>query len=341
MMLTYLAKLDPVKTEQYYSNGFYRYYSTIFSLMVGNIPFSVAELMLVGGTCVLIGMVLYGIKGACSQKSMIPIIKCVINLSLVASVIYFWFVISCGINYYRMDFEWYYGGETRNYTVEELTQMCIDYIIEAGEIREYLTEDDYNMSNYEMAKYSAVAFQQISETYPVLYKMYGHPKSIVLSPYMSYTKITGFFFPFTVEANVNVATPRFQIPFVMLHEQAHQRGFMQENEANFIAFLVGKESDHLFIKYSSYMSAVNYGLNSLYATDKDAYREAYAYFTPLVLEDRLEQYEYWQQFNDQVIAEKATAMNDTYLKANGQNDGVASYGKVTELLLLDYYSQMY
>lgn len=340
MFLTYLAKLDPFKTEYYYSNVVYRPYSQIFNFIFGNIPFSVAELILVGGVFGIIGKILYCVKNAIFQKSFVPIAKCVIHLSMLASVLYIWFVLACGINYHRIDFVWYYGGEQRDYSIEELKEMCIHYILQAEEIREFLTEEDYRISKYEMAKYSAITFNQLSDTYPVLYEMYGQPKSILLSSFMSHTQITGVYFPYTVEANVNVAIPSFQIPFVMLHEQAHQRGFMQENEANFIAFLAGKESKHLFTKYSAYMSAANYALNSLYAVDKDVYREACTYFTPLVLEDRLEQYEYWLQFKDRFVSETVTNMNDSYLKANGQNDGVASYGQVTELLLLDYYSDI-
>ena len=46
---------------------------------------------------------------------------------------------------------------------------------------------------------------------------------------------------------------------------------------------------------------------------------------------------YWAQFEGPV-AQAASTMNDTYLKANGQQDGVKSYGKVTDLLL-SYYKQ--
>ena len=44
---------------------------------------------------------------------------------------------------------------------------------------------------------------------------------------------------------------------------------------------------------------------------------------------------YWEQFEGQV-AEIADNINDTYLKAQNQTDGVQSYGRVVDLLLAKY-----
>lgn len=338
-LLTYLAQLDPMKTEEYFSKGLYRYYSYITSVIYCWIPISIAEILLVGGVVFLLITMVRSLWNSCIQRKLLPIIQYLINMLVITSIIYFWFLISCGLNYYRMDFAWYYGEQMREYTVMELKNMCISYIVQAGEIRELLKEEDFQLTNYEMSKKSVIAFHQLAKTYPILYPLNGIPKSIQLSALMSHTKITGFYFPFTMEANVNVDIPTYQIPFVMLHEQAHQRGFMQEDEANFIAFLAGKDSEDLLIRYSAYMSAANYGLNSLYKVDQVAYREAYVYFTSLQLIERKESYDYWTRFNDQVVSQVATTMNDNYLKANGQMDGVASYGRVTDLLLLDYYKK--
>lgn len=41
---------------------------------------------------------------------------------------------------------------------------------------------------------------------------------------------------------------------------------------------------------------------------------------------------YWEQFETRV-AEVSTSLNDSYLKANAQSDGVQSYGRMVDLLL--------
>ncbi len=338
ILLTYLATVNPTNTEIIFSSAVYKVFSQIVSMIFGIFPISIAEILLVGGVLSVLFFLGFSIFRCIKKKTPMPIFKYVINLLVASSVIYFMFVTLCGMNYYRLDFEYYYGKEAESYSTEELKLMCIDYIEISGEIRENLNEEDFLVSVYTMSDNSHEAFNRLSETYEILGGFYSKPKPIILSEPMSYTKITGFFFPFTVEANVNVAVPDYQIPFTMLHEQAHQRGFMKEDEANFLAFLAGKESSDDLTKYSSYMSAVNYALNSLYDTDRDSFNEAYSYFNDLQLKDREESYLYWEQFEEQIVAETFTAVNDNYLKANGQSDGVISYGKVTELLLLDYYS---
>ena len=44
---------------------------------------------------------------------------------------------------------------------------------------------------------------------------------------------------------------------------------------------------------------------------------------------------YWDQFEGPV-SEVADKVNDAYLKANGQVHGVQSYGRVVDLMLIDF-----
>ena len=55
-----------------------------------------------------------------------------------------------------------------------------------------------------------------------------------------------------------------------------------------------------------------------------------------VLKDIRANSEYWQQFDDTVISTVSDKINDTYLKANAQTDGVESYGRMLDLLLAKY-----
>ncbi|MFI3176033.1 MAG: DUF3810 domain-containing protein [Eubacteriales bacterium] len=338
-LLTYGASQNPSWTEIYFSTGFYTHYAQLISMVFSIVPFSVAEFLLVGGVFTIIITLFISMIRAVVSRTIYPLLRYLTHLCVVSSILYFVFVLSCGLNYHRLDFTTYYEGESRDYTTEELVAMCSDYILIAGELRESLTEEDFNQSSYDLSTSAAESFDLLTTIYPILDGHFSEPKPILLSSLMSHTKITGFFFPFTMEANVNVAIPSYQIPFTMLHEQAHQRGFMQENEANFIAFLAGKDSPNPFIQYSAYMSAANYALNSLYSVDYNAFLEAYADLSQLQLADRSDSASYWSQFDDKAISETATSVNDNYLRSNGQENGVASYGEVTQLLLLDYYTQ--
>ncbi len=66
---------------------------------------------------------------------------------------------------------------------------------------------------------------------------YSKAKIILNSKLLSYTNITGIYSPFTGEANINTNQPStLHIPFTILHEMAHQKGYANESEANFLAY---------------------------------------------------------------------------------------------------------
>lgn len=214
--------------------------------------------------------------------------------------------------------------------------------IDANELREMTNGEDekgafqLSLGMHELEEQAAEAMAKLSEDYPVLGGKYGAPKPVLLSSLMSHTEITGIFIPFTMEANVNVDIPDYSIPSTMLHELAHLRGFMREDEANFIAYLAGMKSENPEINYSSTMLALIISGNALYKENADLYFEIRDQYSDKVLIDIRENSRYWQQYEDTVISTVSNKINDTYLKVNDQSDGVKSYGRMVDLLLAKY-----
>lgn len=68
----------------------------------------------------------------------------------------------------------------------------------------------------------------------------------------------GYYFPFSMEANYNKVAYVTNLPVTMCHELAHLKGYIQEDEANFIGFLACISSDDLLFQYSGYLSVLNY-----------------------------------------------------------------------------------
>ena len=131
--------------------------------------------------------------------------------------------------------------------------------------------------------------------------LYSPPKPVLFSELMSYADIAGMYFPFTVESNINTDGPFFTIPATMGHEMAHQCGFMREDEANFIGYLACKDATDPLTRYSGYSLAYDYALSAL----------------------------------EGPVAEASNAANNAYLKANQQQDGTRSYGRMVDLLLAE------
>ena len=65
------------------------------------------------------------------------------------------------------------------------------------------------------------------------------------------------------EANVNVDVPRYTIAHTMCHELAHLRGFIREDEANYIAYLACMASGDPELMYSALAEALVYAGNAL------------------------------------------------------------------------------
>ncbi len=90
-----------------------------------------------------------------------------------------------------------------------------------------------------------------------------------------YLQSSGVYSPFTGEPNYNAIQPDFDLPYVVAHEMAHQRGFAREDEANFIAFMVCTKAAHPYARYSGYLNALRV-LSVLYRIAPERYRETVA-----------------------------------------------------------------
>ena len=120
-----------------------------------------------------------------------------------------------------------------------------------------------------------------------------------------------------------------------MHEMAHQRGFASENEANFIAYLTCIAHPDVDFQYSGYLNALSYVNRALALVDRETLITLNEKLSDGVRRDLNDQRDYWKQYEGKV-EETFTQMNQTYLKLNGVNDGVQSYGRVVDLLLAYY-----
>lgn len=344
-LLIYTAKQSSGFAEKFYAIHVYKWLSQGIAMVTNVFPFSLAELcILVLPILFLFLLIRFFIHIIRDRENRVERFwKGILNLICVISAALFLFVILAGINYYRYPFSHYSNLEVRDSSVQELYALTKSLAMDANQLREMTEATDENgvfqlsMGMYELAEQAAEAMAALSKEYPVLGGNYGTPKPVLSSSLMSYTEITGIFIPYTMEANVNVAIPDYSIPSTMLHELAHLRGFMREDEANFIAYLAGMKSDHPEIQYSSTMLALITSGNALYDEDASLYFEIRDQYSEEVINDIRANARYWQQYEDTVISTMSNRMNDTYLKVNAQSDGVKSYGRMVDLLLAKYW----
>lgn len=335
-ILVLIAKNNSAFAE-WYTVNIYHYISQAWNFLSALLPFSLAEFIVVmlvpfALTYIVVSIVKIIKKKGSRGKTAY---KAFLNVICAVSLVFFLFITNFGICYYRNTFAETNGIEIRESTVDELYSLCIDLAKNASKARENLSENDGIMTLTSLNEAKAEtqkAMNSLYEKYPTIFGGYSKTKSVMLSELMSYTQITGVFFPFTFEANVNVAVPEFSIPATMCHELSHLRGFAREDEANFIAYLACINSDNAEVQYSGYMLAFIHSVNALYSYDVEKYQEVFSYLSDKAKSDLNANNEYWAKY-ETPVAEVASSINDSYLKANSQDDGTKSYGRMVDLLL--------
>lgn len=250
------------------------------------------------------------------------------------------FTLTCGINYGREPFSDYCGLNITEHTEEELVKLAAILINDANSYTPDLALDDnglLTLEDIDAREEAAACMSRLGNRYDVLDGWYPKPKSVVFSKVMSYQFITGIYSPFTIEANYNNDVPDTEKPYVMCHELSHLRGFMREDEAEFIAYLACMDSDVVEFRYSATLGALTYVMNQVNKNcSKEQYAQLYRTLNEQTLKDLLNVSSYWSDYKSDV-AVAANAVNNAYLHANKQSDGVHSYGRMVDLLLA-YYS---
>ncbi len=251
------------------------------------------------------------------------------RLVFVAGLMAFLYTVCCGINYYRLPFSSYLDLEVRESSTEELRALC-EYLTE--KVNETVDDASYDAS---WKREGQLAMSGLAELYPQLKGYYPRPKGLLFSRILSVQQLCGVYLPFTVEANYNREMTAYGIPHAICHELSHLRGFMREDEANFIGYLACVNSASPSFRYSGYLTGWVYAGNALAAQDIDAYRALYARLNERSAADLRENNVFWKRYEGRV-AEVSGQMNDVYLKINDQQDGVKSYGRMVDLMLAYY-----
>ena len=301
------------------------------------VPFSVAEWVIVVAVLIPICLLIRAIVRMCRRRMSvgyglyrIGVGGLAMGLTVLAAMSLFW-----GANYYADGFSERAGIFPEGATVDELERVTRIFAEGLSETA-YLVERDENgvfvVTIEEIFAESVYAFSGIEEVFPFLAHRDVRPKPLLSSPIWAMTSYTGFYFPFTGEANINILAPRSQVPATVLHEFAHQRGIASENEANFIAILAGIKSDDPIFSYSAWMMGYLYLSNALHRAAPDRFQAIQETLSPYVFADFADIRAYRERRHE-TVARVMDQLNDTMLRGYGEESGIQSYGEVVDLLI--------
>lgn len=343
LALTMLARANPDACEHIFSRGVYPWISSVWGYLPSLTSFSVAQWVVVIAVVSIACMLIYYIMRIITRRGerLRYLYRIVTSLLAIASIAFFLYAMLCGLNYYRLTFAQNEGFDVRESTTQELVDLCSELTVELNATRAEIGGDmqahiDERGGFAGYAVRSIDEMKELAEQYTTLERpVYSQPKPVTFFSWlMSYGDITGMYFAFTVESSINTLPPFYTIPATMGHELAHQCGYMREDEANFIAYLACKQSGDPLIRYSGYSLAYSYAISALASVDEGTARQVAAEFSDAVRADRMENAEFWAQYEGP-FRNFAQQANDAYLKANDQSDGVRSYGRMVDLLLAE------
>lgn len=261
------------------------------------------------------------------------------RLAVVAGIVYATFLVGWGLNYAREPFAVLAGLDASPASSAELRAVCEQLVERANALREGLPEDARGVMRLPDGLAGAVArsdkgFRAAGALYTVLAGRPARAKPLLSSRVFSYLGITGIFFPWTGEPNINADVPDPELPFGISHEMAHARGFAREDEAGYVGYLACRFHPDQDFRYSGVLAASVYALNALATTDRAGYRDIAGRRSAAVRRD-LKALQEWSDRYSGRLSRVSRRVNNAYLRSQGQPEGVRSYGRMVDLLIAE------
>lgn len=315
-------------------------YHRVMGYLCGFVPFSVAEVF---WAAVVVFCIVYAVRTVANiirtKGGRLALLwRAVLTYAVLVLGIYTAFTGLWGLTYYAQTFEQAEGIEAKPISVDQLaevTQLFVDKINAAAPLTEHTAPGKLSGDLDAILKASDTVYDHLERQFPFLNVPAVRPKLILCSRMMSAVNFTGFFFPFTGEANINADAPECLLPATVAHELAHVRGIAPEQTANFAAILACDTSGDPMYAYSGYLLGYIHLSNALYSASPERWAPIARQLCDTAKSDLNANNEYWRQFESPV----SSAAENTYsgfLQSYDQELGIKSYGAVVDLLAAYY-----
>jgi len=262
----------------------------------------------------------------------------VLTVICVGLTFYAGFCLLWGINYHTDSFQDRTGIHARQGTVEEVRLLTERFAAELTAAADTVPRDadgTFRADRRAIIRTGPTVYENAYETFPTLRKQDVAPKAFACSGFMTAMDFTGFYFPFTGEANVNMDSPAAFLPSTVVHEMAHQRQIASEQECNFVAIVVSTMSDDPLYRYSGWLMGYVHLSNALYRSDREAWQTIRDSLPAEVVADIHANNAFWAAKHTK-FTDVSQKVYDSFIKTNGDPNGVQSYGMVVDLLLAYY-----
>lgn len=301
-----------------------RFHQLLFSW----IPFSFGDVLYILLGVFLIYQIVGCLKKTRRNNALIQILICL-------NIFYFLYQVFWGMLYFQTPILKKLSSQQEP-TVEKAKILALQYLQKCKATRKLAHEDangifiikDLNAVQKEILKRQTMLPENISgKTAPEINSF----KPSIFKNAMSFTGILGYYNPFTAEAQFNSQLPNTFIPFTSAHESSHQLGFAREQEANFVGYLIGINSNNIELRYSTEYFTLKSLLNYILDKDPDFVKTVVKNYSQEMKRDRA--YEKMFILKHQGLLDEFFGFtNNLFLKSN-QQEGSVTYSYFINLLL--------
>lgn len=323
--------------EHFYTNDFYHSFSIVLRFLFGWVPFSFGDILYLVAGGWIAWKLIKNLRLLIKRKlTWHVLVNKLWKLVLVFASVYIVFNIFWGLNYNRKGIAWQLNLPKIKYDTAHLVMIQQLLLQKVNETKEAMIEGKIvypgNKDLFERAK---KCYEEAADVYPLIRYKNSSIKSSLYGWLGDYVGFTGYYNPFTGEAQVNTTVPKFLRPYITLHEMGHQLGYAKENEANFSGYLAAANSHDTLFQYSTYLDLFVYANREVFYFDSIAAKSAAAKLIPAVKADLLE----WRRFNKKYTSFFEPVISwlyGKYLLANQQPKGLGSYNEVIATLMAYY-----
>jgi hypothetical protein len=334
ILLLMIFSNHPQAVERYYSKGFYTFICRILHPVFDLFPFSVGDIVYISIIIYLLyalfRLIRYVFKKRWKQAGVF-FLSLLIGVQSAILIFYvFW-----GMNYYRPPAAELLNLRDSSYTTARLKTVTAMLIDSANTTRSRVTAADLAQSNNAIYRSAVHSIRKLSHD-SVSFRTYSPGiKPSLLTPLLNYMSTSGYFNPFTGEAQMNYQMPVFERPVTACHEMSHQMGFGTEDEANFVGFIAGIGSNDRLLRYSAYHLAVDEFMHALRYRDTAANNELKPRISEAVRNDFKAERKYWVSYQSRAGL-LSSIFYDKFLKANNQPHGMGTYNRMVMLVMALY-----
>ena len=327
----------PGAVEKYYAQGFYPVIAWLLRWLFGWIPFSVGDIFYCAVGIYFYYKLFFFIKRLYQKKvDRKYLIVCGRQVILAGLLIYLVFNLFWGLNYNRKGIAFQLELSVQRYTPTDLKTVLELLVNKLNSLDSAARGNRAQLnSKKELFRLSVQSYQNLAKENKTFDYSAASVKPSLFSYLGNYLGFTGYYNPFSGEAQVNTTVPLFIQPFTTCHEIGHQLGYAKENEANFCGYLSAKSSSDPAFRYSVYFELYAYAASELYFRDSSMLKPLRERLKPGIRKDFKELQRFLIKYNNP-FEPYVRRLYGRYLRVNEQPQGIKSYNEVIAWLIAYY-----